>query len=105
VLEEDLKYRERLYIYRQRRRIIPWQHAAEMGVSRQQYRLWDKGIEEGPPFPLQGLDPCEHYMALRLRAGMTRRQLCARLGVSYWHLTEMERGNRPIRRLIEFWGC
>lgn len=106
MLEEDLSYKERLYVYRQRRRLTSWQHARELGVPYGQYYGWAHGLsEEGAPeMRLRGIDPGEHYMVLRLRAGMTRRKMCARLGISYWHLTEIERGNRTLKRLIEFWG-
>ena len=103
MLEEALTYRERLELARIRQRLTRAAYSASLGVSVAQYEDWMAGNSTGPAIYLGGLWPWEHYTALRVRYGIARIELSRRIGCCPRYIRMMEYGERPIKRLREYW--
>lgn len=94
-----------MHLWRHRARLRPDQDRERLGVSLQRYRdLLAGKVTDGPEILLHGMDPWEHYFILRVRAGWGLSVLARKLGCSTRFLLSMERGERSLKRLIEFWG-
>lgn len=104
MLEEHLSRAEKLKVDRDRRRETPAQAAARHGVKVDLYKAWERGKRRPRNVDLGGLHPWEHYLVLRLRAGLTRKKVADMMGVAVMAVVGMERGKQTMRRLVEFWG-
>lgn len=74
-------------------------------MSRRAYEDWLRGKTEGPKLWLGGLDPGEYYAIRRLRSGLSCVALGAKIGVTGRMVRSMEKGDRNLIRLREYWGC
>lgn len=109
MLEEDLLPGEKLYLKRRREKKKMLECALEFGVSIALYRKWERGTlwyrdPDPPEVNLGGLEPYDHYTVLRLRRGLSIHAAAKLMGIDPTYLSLMERGKRPLKRLIEFWG-
>lgn len=97
---------ERLVIERRRMRKSQGERARIYRVSVYEYRQWEGGKVPPPTCAgerVKGLEPHEICFLLRTRAGVSAGDLAKTLGVSRWWLTQMERGEVPIDRLVAGW--
>ncbi len=106
MLERDLKPHEKLFLDRMRRYELIAAAAKRWGVPYEHYRLWEKGTRKNPPrVKLRGMNPHEHYTVMRLRHGLTRKELARRMGIMRRTLWEAEHGRlKTLERFMEFWG-
>lgn len=95
---------ETLFLWRRRERLNQDQAAKLLEVSVDQYRLWE--MDRSPNLPgktLGPLEPHEIYVLCRRRAGLTQRELAARIGCSRMWVIRMEKGAVSSRKLRDFW--
>lgn len=103
MLEEDLTPGEKLIVWRTRERYSFPDAAKFYGVSEKTYRAWEQGRMDPPNVQLGGIEPYEHFHVLRLRAGMTRRELADKVGKNPAAIQAEETGKAPCRSLVWFW--
>lgn len=109
VIEEDLAYKEKMYLDRRRRRIKFWgcerRYAKVLGVPWEKYLLLRDGRSvDGPPIELGEIKPHEVLIVRRLRAGLTVKALAKILGWKVQYIDRMESGRRLPTALRRFWG-
>jgi hypothetical protein len=104
MLEETLSRGEKIFLARHRAERSIATEAERRGVSEKTYRAWELDDLEGPNVSLGGLEPHEHYLILRFRTRIPLARFARMLGINYKTLRDMERGRRPLHRLIEYWG-
>lgn len=109
MLEEDLSYAERLSVHRGRqpqgRRNRPT-HARNLGLTMEQYHQLELGqqVDFKPPnLRLNGLRPVEVFRVLRLRSGLSVKEIARRLCVTKSTLAHAELDGRIPRKLRDFW--
>lgn len=100
----DLDPHERLLIARRRDGVSQADAATAFGMSAWEYRLAEAGRRPVPRIKLGRLAPHEACFLMRRRAGMQRKFLAAKLRVSPFWLTQMERGKVNATRLIDHWS-
>lgn len=107
MLEEDLRPGERLRLARWRDVESAADAARRLGVTQYRLKLWEtcKSEDDCPEVELGGMEPNEHYVVLRWRAGLTVRGLARKMSVHPQFLYEAERGLQRLDRLVEFWGA
>lgn len=105
MLAEALTKGERLFLTR-RRACKKLAEAAEFfQISIPRYTAWEADRRtDVPDIYLDGITPAEHYRIIRRRSGLTATEVCRRAGFSREWLNKMERGLRPLKRLVQFWG-
>lgn len=103
MLEEDLTLHEKIFIERKRSKETIHMAAARHGVSVRTYRMWENGEGDPPNVNLQGIEQREHFMILRMRAGMRQGDLAKLIGVNQTAVGKMEQGTCPLHSLVDFW--
>lgn len=103
----ELTRGERLRIYRLRRGETQGAAAKRMVVMPYIYHQWEVDGEcAGPVCPNVAVGPLrghEWCMIARLRTKLTQRQVAEKIGFSRNWTLQMERGEQPWERLVEFW--
>jgi DNA-binding XRE family transcriptional regulator len=105
LLEEDLTNAEKFFLLRWRGKKSIRQMAADFEVSPQLYRAFEDGSSSSPDGGTGGLDPNERYVIYRRRRGISQAEVARRMGVRSGAISAEERGHRPIKLLLEFWGA
>ncbi len=97
---------EQLLIYRRRGGETQADLARRYGVSLYQYRQWETDKERNTYVrPLLGtLRPHEQCLIKRTRSGKSVNDLARDIGICSWWLTQMERGDAPVERLLAHWS-
>lgn len=97
---------ESLLIWRRREGLNQTRAAEEFGVHVDKYREWeaDRSLPDQPRKHLGQLKPHEVCVLYRRRAGLTQKEVAARVGCTRLWVIQMEDGSAPADRLREFWG-
>lgn len=101
---DDLTPSERLFFWRQRRKLFAWQAAKICRVTLKRYLMWEGGRGDVPLLPLAS--PLENHEAcymIRKRQGMRQGELAKNLKLSRIWINRMELGKEDCTRLVEYW--
>lgn len=101
---EKLTAGERLLIERRRAGLNQSAMAERYGTGRKLYGAWERDECKCPNPPNVGkLQNHEVVTLYRRRAGFSRARVAREVGVSAFWVTQMERGQQPCDRLLEYW--
>lgn len=100
----DLTRAEKLRLVRKRNKWTQPFAAKEFGAPLSRYRAWEKGKGNPPENAVGKLTPGEECWILRRRAGLTVRELAAKVGVCPYWIYLMEANRAPVDRLRDFWA-
>lgn len=110
MLIEETSEAERLFLWRHRRNVPRHVAASDLGVDVETYADWEEGrqrIRQWDSAATVLVDcvlPPEHFILLRRRAGMTQPDVARAIGCCKQHISRMERGEKSLDALQEFWG-
>ena len=100
----ELTRGERLLVYRRRYNGTQADEAQHYDTSLYQYRQWETDQQDGPAPSLGTLRPHEQCLIKRTRSGKSVNDLARVIGICSWWLTQMERGDAPVERLLAHWS-
>lgn len=96
---------ESLLIWRRREGLHQIKAAKAFEVSADKYREWeaDRSPGDQPRMHIGQLKLHELCLLRRRRKGMTQREVAVKMGCTRLWVIQMENGEAPIDRLLEFW--
>jgi len=95
---------ETLLVWRRRAGYNQYEAAQHHGVTVNKYRRWEAGYGPSPRAKNLGeLKDHEKCVIARRRSGKTQDDLAKDLNLSRLWIIEMEKGNVPADRLVEYW--
>lgn len=100
-----LTHAQRLRVVRRREGLTQTEAAKSWGVSFKMYRKWESGKVVGPYVKIGHLQPHERCFLLRREAGELQKDIAKKIGVSRFWLRQMECGEVPCKRLVEYWNA
>lgn len=103
---EELTKGERLHIARRRLGLTQNQMSKRVKATVGSYRKWELGelTKDCPVVGVGKLKDYERCFLLRKRHGYSLGELALEMGTCRWWISQMEKGEAPIDRLIEYWG-
>lgn len=104
MLEEDLTRGEKLFLDRRRKKLTQRQAAARYSTTLYAYRRWEEDLSRPPTIKIKGMEPHEHYVIMRVRAGLGLAQMARMMGLSRGYLGLIESGHGSLARLVEYWS-
>ena len=106
IKSSELTQNEKLIIIRRRLKLTQAEMAAEHKISLYEYRRWESGETENPiSFSIELLSDFESCFIMRRRSGMTVSEIATKIDVCRFWFGQMERGEAPSDRLVEYWAA
>lgn len=99
----DLTKGEKLAIQRRRDGHNLTKAAKKLKVPVSTYRGWEAGAEGAPKAAVGKVTVQERCFIMRRREGMTLEQVAKKVKCCRWWLRQMEAGEIPADRLVEYW--
>ena len=95
---------EKLLILRRRVGETQSQAAKRLKATLYTYRRWENDTEKSPNKNVGRLSDFEQCYVMRRRKEWSLEQMVKKVGVCRWWLCQMEKGEAPVERLVEFWN-